>query len=234
MGPLTRLGLGAMVVALAVWSLVSTVNFSGAEPPRPAPTATPEAPEVPQLVGWELGAARRRLDALGLGVTLRPIGSIDLGLYGRVLDQRPLGSTPLADGDEIEMSFALRSKRFPATTGTLLTRNLEIDHRSDLLAALRGAGLFEAVVLPSGRPTKLTVFPVGNVYVRTEYVLPGGDSVTVTQSNGLERTYGSTTTVRGEEGVLQDDTVTWTERGYTLSVTSDMEETAESLVWTEL
>lgn len=234
MGRLTKFVLGVMVATLAVWSLVSTVNFSGAEPPRPAPSLTPERAEVPQLVGWELGAALRRLEALGLAVTLRPIGSIDLGLYGRVLDQRPLGSTPLSDGEEIEMSFALRSQRFPATTGTLLTRNLEIDGRDDLTAALRGAGLFEAVVLPSGRPVELTVFPVGSVYVRTEYVLPDGGSVIVSQSNGLERAYGSTTSVRGEEGVLQDDKVTWTERGYSLSVTSDEPETAESLVWTEL
>lgn len=76
-------------------------------------------------------------------------------------------------------------------------------------------------------------FSEGHVHVRVDYEGPDGRRFTIVQADTGDDslTEGEAIRVRGFRGVVADRNLYWQEGGYTLALSSDSIELAESLRW---
>ncbi|CAN5674846.1 hypothetical protein BH18ACT15_BH18ACT15_00630 [soil metagenome] len=221
----------AGVSVVALWGAMTTLGYVQQQADR---ERARKLVEVPTVVGWRLGPADRLLDSLGLSVSVvrRLDGYADEGSL--ILDQHPAQGTRVPTGAKVSVAVLRRGvaiwrRRIPLGG----VRTFHPATRGALLRRLRDAGFLESLVLPGARASRVKVFAVGHVRTITTYPR-GQGKVEVSQSNGLEPAYGRQTTVRGRQGVEQDDAFLWTERGYRFRLSPARHAVVGSLRWVTL
>jgi hypothetical protein len=115
-------------------------------------------------------------------------------------------------------------------------QSFQVGSLADLAEALEPTGFTQVLVIPEGRPNRLSMWmSEGRWHVRTDYTWRGSN-FSIIQAQGVEDSLapGEPITVRGHSGVRSDGGLYWKERGFVLALSPGQRGISGVLEWVQL